>query len=126
MAKHKISKVDGHYLEGAEVTVDSEINFLDANPIVDSSNGDFKHTIKTNTAAAYKIQGMFMDDAVKTSHVTKVALVPVGENKFFIDGHRNGGMQDLIITITESDLTLIDGSEKIKGNIVAFNKATAN
>ncbi len=68
--------------------------------------------------AAYKIQGMFMDDAVKTSHVSKVALVPVGENKFFIDGHRNGGMQDLIITITDSDLTLIDGSEKFKGKIV--------
>lgn len=70
--------------------------------------------------AVHKIQGMFMDDAVKTSHVKRVALVPVGENKFFIDGHRNGGMQDLIIILTDSDLTLIDGSEKIKGNIVAF------
>ncbi|MEZ4944022.1 MAG: serine hydrolase domain-containing protein [Cyclobacteriaceae bacterium] len=68
--------------------------------------------------AAHKIQGMFMDNAVKTSHVTKVALVPVGESKFFIDGHRNGGMQDLIITITDSGLTLIDGSEKFKGKMI--------
>lgn len=67
--------------------------------------------------AAHKIQGMVMDDAVKTSHVTKVLLVPVGEKKFFIDGHRNGGMQDLILTITDSELTLIDGSEKFRGKI---------
>ena len=68
--------------------------------------------------AAHKIQGMFMDDAVKTSHVSRVVLVPVGENKFFIDGHRNGGMQDLIITMTDSYLTFIDGSEKFKGKIL--------
>ncbi len=67
--------------------------------------------------AEHKIQGMFMDDAVKTSHVTKVALVPVGENKFFIDGHRNGGMQDFVIKMTESTLTLSDGSEKFEGKI---------
>jgi CubicO group peptidase (beta-lactamase class C family) len=67
--------------------------------------------------AAHKIQGMFMDDAVKTSHVTKVALVPVGKNKFFIDGYRNGGMQDLVITITDSTLILTDGSEKFEGKI---------
>jgi CubicO group peptidase (beta-lactamase class C family) len=69
--------------------------------------------------AANKIQGMFMDDAVKTSHVTKVALVRVGENKFFIDGHRNGGMQDLVIKMTESTLTLSDGSEKFEAKIQA-------
>ncbi|MEQ9375541.1 MAG: serine hydrolase domain-containing protein [Imperialibacter sp.] len=69
--------------------------------------------------AANKIQGMFMDDAVKTSHVIKVALVPVGENKFFIDGHRNGGMQDLVIKMTESTLTLSDGSEKFEAKIQA-------
>lgn len=60
--------------------------------------------------AANKIQGMFMDDAVKTSHVTTVALVPVGENIFFIDGHRNGGMQDLKITLSNKGLILTDGS----------------
>ncbi|MTI41142.1 serine hydrolase domain-containing protein [Fulvivirga lutimaris] len=68
--------------------------------------------------AENKIQGMFMDDAVKTSHVTKVALVPVGENKFFIDGYRNGGMQDLVITLNDAELTLSDGSENITGNLV--------
>ncbi|CAD5254184.1 MULTISPECIES: serine hydrolase [unclassified Imperialibacter] len=67
--------------------------------------------------AEHKIQGMFMDDAVRTSHVTKVALVPVGENKFFIDGHRNGGMQDLVINMTDSLLTLNDGSEKFEAKI---------
>lgn len=68
--------------------------------------------------AAYKIQGMFMDDAVKTSHVTKVALVPVGENKFFIDGHRNGGMQDLIITASNKGLILTDGSINFKAEVI--------
>ena len=64
--------------------------------------------------AANKIQGMFMDDAVKTSHVTKVVLVPVGGNKFFVDGHRNGGMQDLVITVSDEGLILIDGSVNFK------------
>ena len=85
---------------------------------------DIGMVIRVN--AAYKIEGMYMDNAVKKSQVTKVALVPIGKNKFFINGHRNGGMQDLIVTITDSAITIIDGSEKIKGNTIAFNKASSN
>jgi CubicO group peptidase (beta-lactamase class C family) len=69
--------------------------------------------------AAHKIQGMFMDDAVKTSHVTKVELIPTGDNEFFIDGHRNGGMQDLTITFKDTEITLIDSSQKFKGSVQA-------
>jgi hypothetical protein len=58
----------------------------------------------------HKIQGMFMDDAVKTSHVSKVKLIPIGENTFFINGHQNGGMQDLKITLSKTGLILTDGS----------------
>ncbi|MFT4736377.1 MAG: CubicO group peptidase (beta-lactamase class C family) [Cyclobacteriaceae bacterium] len=64
--------------------------------------------------AANKIQGMFMDDAVKTSNVSKVVLIPIGDNEFFIDGHRNGGMQDLKIIVSDNELKLIDGSEKLR------------
>ena len=58
---------------------------------------------------ANQIQGMFMDDAVKTSHISKVVLVPVGENKFFINGHKNGGTQDLKVHVSDTGLTLKDG-----------------
>jgi CubicO group peptidase (beta-lactamase class C family) len=64
-----------------------------------------------------KIQGMFMDDAMKTSDISKVVLVPTGDNEFFIDGHRNGGMQDLRIIVSDTDLTLIDDSKKFIGKI---------
>jgi CubicO group peptidase (beta-lactamase class C family) len=63
--------------------------------------------------AENKIQGMFMDDAVKTSHITKVVLVPTGKNEFFINGHRNGGMQDLKITVSNSGLILKNGSKNL-------------
>ena len=61
------------------------------------------------------IQGMFKDDAVKTSHISKVKLIPVGENKFFINGHQHGGMQDLKVNISDTELVLIDGSKSFKG-----------
>lgn len=64
---------------------------------------------------SHKIQGMFMDDALKTSHISKVSLVSIGENKFFINGHENGGMQDLKVNITEKELVLIDGSKSFNG-----------
>jgi hypothetical protein len=68
-----------------------------------------------------KIQGMFMDDAVKKSHISKVVLVPTGANEFFIDGHRNGGMQDLRIIVSDTELTLIDGSKRFAGKIQSSN-----
>lgn len=68
--------------------------------------------------AVHKIQGMFMDDAIKTSHVAKVTLVPVGENKFFIDGHRNDGMQDLKITLSNKGLILTDGPINFPAGII--------
>lgn len=70
-------------------------------------------------SATDQIQGMFMDDAVRTSHLSKVVLVPTGENEFFIDGHRNGGMQDLKIIVSDTTLTLIDGTIKFSGKIVS-------
>ena len=63
---------------------------------------------------SHKIQGMFMDEAVKTSHISKVSLVPIGENEFFINGHQYDGMQDLKVTISHTELILTDGSNKFK------------
>ncbi len=60
--------------------------------------------------ADHKIQGMFMDDSVKTSHIKTVKLIPIGENKFFINGYQYGGMQDLKITVSNMGLILTDGS----------------
>jgi hypothetical protein len=65
-----------------------------------------------------KIQGMFMDDDVKTSHINSVKLVPISENEFFINGHQNGGMQDLKIKLTDTDLILTDGSINFKAEVI--------
>lgn len=69
--------------------------------------------------AAHKIQGMFMDDAVKTCHLTRVELLPVGGNEFFIDGHRNGGMQDITLIVSDTELILSDGSKKTSAKRVS-------
>jgi len=60
--------------------------------------------------ADHKIQGMFMDDSVKTSHINTVQLVQISETEFFINGHQNAGMQDLKITVSNKGLILTDGS----------------
>jgi CubicO group peptidase (beta-lactamase class C family) len=65
-----------------------------------------------------QIQGMFNDAAVKTSHVSKVKLIPVGANEFFINGHQNGGMQDLKIKVSDNALILIDGNVKFKATLL--------
>jgi len=68
--------------------------------------------------SANQIQGMFKDNTVKTSHITKVKLIPVGENIFFINGHQNDGMQDLKIQISKKGLILTDGSIIFKAEAV--------
>ncbi|SEK21359.1 CubicO group peptidase, beta-lactamase class C family [Maribacter orientalis] len=67
----------------------------------------------------HKIQGMFMDDSVKTSHLSTVKLIPIGDNEYFINGHQNAGMQDLKVIVTDAHLTLIDGSQEFKGKLVS-------
>ncbi|MBN2396260.1 MAG: serine hydrolase, partial [Candidatus Atribacteria bacterium] len=66
----------------------------------------------------HKIQGLFMDDAVKTSHINIVKLVPISEHEFFINGHQNGGMQDLKITVSDTGLILTDGSINFKAELI--------
>jgi len=68
--------------------------------------------------ADHKIQGMFMDDSVKTDHTSTVKLIPTSENEFFINGHQNGGMQDLRITVSDKGLLLKDGSLNFKAEVV--------
>lgn len=67
--------------------------------------------------ANHKIQGMFMDDAVKTNHITTVKLLPISENEFFINGHQNDGMQDLKVIISNKELILKDGSLSFKAEV---------
>ncbi|MCF8272692.1 MAG: beta-lactamase family protein [Flavobacteriaceae bacterium] len=68
--------------------------------------------------ADHKIQGMFMDDAVKTNHINTVKLVQISETDFFINGHQNGGMQDLKISVSDTELILTDGSINFKAEIL--------
>jgi len=69
--------------------------------------------------AANQIQGMFMDEAVKTCHIEKVKLIPINENEFFINGHQNGGMQDLKVKVSENGLILIDDKTNFKATIIS-------
>lgn len=79
-------------------------------------------TIDTGIAlsldAGLKIQGMFMDDAVQTSHIQTVNLLLIRENEFFINGHQNAGMQDLKIILSNSGLILRDGSMEFKAELI--------
>jgi len=68
--------------------------------------------------ANHKIQGMFMDDSVKTSHINTVKLIPINKNEFFINGHQNGGMQDLKIKVSNTGLILTDGSINFKAEVI--------
>ena len=61
---------------------------------------------------------MFTDDSVKTSHIDTVKLIPISENEFFINGHQNGGMQDLKITIYNMGLILTDGSINFEAKVI--------
>ncbi|PQB06856.1 hypothetical protein BST83_06590 [Polaribacter filamentus] len=72
----------------------------------------------------HKIQGMFMDDSVKTNPIDKVYLIPISKNEFFINGHQNGGMQDLKITISNKGLILKDGSINFKAE--SINRKRSN
>jgi CubicO group peptidase (beta-lactamase class C family) len=68
--------------------------------------------------ATNQIQGMFLDDDIKTSAIQKVKLIPVGQNEFFINGHQNGGMQDLKITVSENGLIIKNGSLSFKAEVI--------
>jgi hypothetical protein len=57
MAQHKISKPEGHYLEGDKLTVDNELEFLTTtNPEIDTTGGDFIFKAKTASATSWKLQ----------------------------------------------------------------------
>lgn len=58
--------------------------------------------------AKNQIQGMFIDDSMRTSSSQKVKLTQISEKEFFINGHQNNGMQDLRINISDKRLVLID------------------
>ncbi|UAM98880.1 serine hydrolase [Polaribacter litorisediminis] len=70
--------------------------------------------------ASNKIQGMFMDDAIKTSTIASVKLIPIHENEFFINGHQNEGMQDLRIKVSEKGMILIDGNIEFNAQILKY------
>ena len=61
---------------------------------------------------------MFMDDAIKTSTIKKVKLISISENEFFINGHQNGGMQDIKVIVSETGIILIDGNMKFKAQVI--------
>jgi CubicO group peptidase (beta-lactamase class C family) len=69
-----------------------------------------------------KIQGLFSDNNVKTSHILKVKLIRINENEFFINGHQNSGMQDLKIKINKDGLILIDGNLHFEGVLTSTSK----
>lgn len=61
-----------------------------------------------------KIQGMFMDDAMRTNSISQVQLTPISTTEFFINGHQHNGMQDLKVTLTKQGLVITDGNAQYK------------
>jgi len=100
---YNIYKIDGDDVKNVHIRFHFETVDIG---IVLSLNGD------------HKIQGMFMDDSVKTNHINTVKLIPISENEFFINGHQYGGMQDLRITLSNEGLILTDGSINFKAEII--------
>ncbi len=80
------------------------------------ANNDIGIVLSIN--AAHKIQGMFSDNDVKVSQIRKVKLIPIGENEFFINGHKNGGFQDLRVKLIGDELLLIDTSKTFKAKLI--------
>lgn len=69
------------------------------------------------------IQGMFMDDNIRTSSIRRVELTQVSENDFFINGHQNNGMQDLRIKLFNKELVLIDDHIEYKAALTIANSS---
>jgi len=63
---------------------------------------------------------MFMDDTIKISTISSVKLIPINENEFFINGHQNGGMQDLRIKVSLKGITIIDGNIEFNAHILKY------
>ncbi len=96
---YNIYKIEGEAVKSVNIRFHFENNDIG---IVLSINADDK------------IQGMFNDRDVKTSHINKVKLIPIGANEFFINGHKNGGFQDLRVKLVANELLLIDKSKTYK------------
>ncbi|WP_412984673.1 serine hydrolase [Pontimicrobium sp. IMCC45349] len=67
--------------------------------------------------AENQIQGMFMDDNIRTSSIKKVELTQINQNEFFINGHQYNGMQDLRIKLTDQELILTDDTMNYKASL---------
>jgi len=50
--------------------------------------------------------------------ISILKLIPISENEFFINGHQNGGMQDLKITASDKGLILTDGSINFRAEVM--------
>ncbi|MDD7913276.1 hypothetical protein [Polaribacter ponticola] len=61
-----------------------------------------------------------MDDKIRTSTIKKVKLTQTNKNSFFINGHRNNGMQDLKIKVSDKELILTDDKTDYKASIINF------
>lgn len=66
-----------------------------------------------------QVQGLFLDDAVKTSHIQKVKLIQTAPNEFFINGYQYGGMQDLRIKVDGSKIILMDKHQQFEAKAKA-------
>ena len=112
----------GNFLQHAGKFISYNIYKIDGDEVKNAHVRFHFETVDVGIAlsldADHKIQGMFMDDSVKTNHTSTVKLIPTSENEFFINGHQNGGMQDLRITVSDKGLILNDGSLNFSAELV--------
>ena len=65
-----------------------------------------------------KIQGMFLDDDLKTSTIKKVILTQINQHEFFINGHQHKGMQDMHIKVSQEELIINDNKSQFKAKLI--------
>lgn len=65
-----------------------------------------------------KIQGMFLDDDLKTSTIKKVILTQINQHEFFINGHQHKGMQDMHVKVSQEELIINDNKSQFKAKLI--------
>lgn len=77
MAKHKISKSEGHYLEGDVVQIDDRLEFIvTGNPEIDSQGGAFTWKTMTNRTNSWKLRDdVTAEDIIVVNTVAKTVSI---------------------------------------------------
>ena len=67
------------------------------------------------------MQGLFITNVLPKCAVSKVNLLPVGDNKYFVDGYSYGGLKDYLV-----DFDISTGKLGLKADNEEFSAVKIN